>query len=590
MPKRFSIAVLADRMTIRQQMALLTAALCSLTIAVVATSAALLARHQAINDAQSEMSSLSRGIAARLDQHMADRYREIKNIASFEPLAESWGRDPAVIRGILTQIQTSLPEYAWLGVASPDGTVRAATKGMLEGASVAERPWFRHGRVRPTVEDVHDAKLLDALLRRDAGAAPFRFVDVAMPVFDKAGAPVGVLGAHLSWSFADDLRRTILARQDPALQSDVWILSADGVVLVGPPSTTPFAADLLAKARVGGGVTFTQTGGERAMLTSLSVTHGEADYPGLGWYVAVRRPAAVALAPANRLAVMIVTVGGAIAMLGVMLAWVLSGGVTRPLTRLTGKIDLIGRDPGVTSVERQHGSRDVLQLSAALRSLMRRLGSAEEGVREAHRAVLELQRRADERLKAADERTRRLGSDLHTLQALADTDPLTGLLNRRAFLPFAEDAFAYFRRYQRGLGVLMFDIDHFKKVNDSFGHSAGDEVIRVVGEIIATQLRTTDKVARFGGEEFVVLLREVDETGVATLAERIRERIGVTTVIHGLATVTITISIGAAMALESDRDIQDVIERADKALYDAKSLGRNRVVMSGETAALTRAA
>ena len=96
----------------------------------------------------------------------------------------------------------------------------------------------------------------------------------------------------------------------------------------------------------------------------------------------------------------------------------------------------------------------------------------------------------------------------------------------------------------------MFDIDHFKRVNDAFGHGAGDEVIRAVGEIIGLQLRTTDKVARFGGEEFVVLMREVDGEGVEALANRIRERIGVTTVIHGLATVTITISIGAAMAEE----------------------------------------
>jgi diguanylate cyclase (GGDEF)-like protein len=335
---------------------------------------------------------------------------------------------------------------------------------------------------------------------------------------------------------------------------------------------------------------FTDGRGSRPMLTSISTTHGEGDYPGLGWYAVVRRPASAALAPANHLAWSIALLGGAIGLLGIALAWVISGGVTRPLRLLSQKIDLIGRDPGVTSVERQHGSRDVLQLSAALRSLLRRVGTAEEGVREAYRAVEVLQKRSEEQLKAADERTRRLGSDLHTLQALADTDPLTGLLNRRAFLPFAEDAFAYFRRYQRGLGVLMFDIDHFKRVNDTFGHSAGDEVIRVVGEIIATQLRTTDKVARFGGEEFVVLLREVDGEGIEAMANRIRERIGVTTVIHGLATVTITISIGAAMAMESDRDIQDVIERADKALYDAKSLGRNRVVMRNDAAPMSRAA
>jgi diguanylate cyclase (GGDEF)-like protein len=590
MSKRLSVAVLADRLTIRQQMALLTAALCLLTIAVVASSAAVLARRQAIQDAQGEVSTLSRAVAARLDQHMADRYREIRNVASFAPLADRWSGDPAAARGVLEQIQTSLPEYAWLGVASTDGTVRAATRGMLEGMSVAERPWFKDGIAAPSVEDVHDAKLLDKLLRTSPDAAPFRFVDIAMPLFAADGMKVGVLGAHLSWSFADELRRAVLSRQDPALESDVTVLSAEGVALLGPVGTTPYGQDLLAQARGAGTVVFTDTAGSRPMLTSLSITRGEGDYPGLGWYVAVRRPTSAALGPANRLAFTIAAIGAAIALLGIALAYVIAGGVTRPLMRLAGKIDLIGRDPSVTSVDRQHGSRDVLQLSAALRSLLRRVGTAEEGAREANRAVEELQRRSEEQLKAADERTRRLGSDLHTLQALADTDPLTGLLNRRAFLPFAEDAFAYFRRYQRALGILMFDIDHFKKVNDTFGHGAGDEVIRVVGEIIATQLRSTDKVARFGGEEFVVLLREVDQEAVEALANRIRERIGGTTVIHGLATVTITISIGAAMAADSDRDIQDVIERADKALYDAKSLGRNQVVMRSDAVPLSRAA
>src|SRR5688572_27128845 len=96
---------------------------------------------------------------------------------------------------------------------------------------------------------------------------------------------------------------------------------------------------------------------------------------------------------------------------------------------------------------------------------------------------------------------------------MADTDPLSNLLNRRAFLAFADDGFEYFQRYQRSIAMLVIDIDHFKKVNDTHGHATGDVVIRRVGELIETSLRTTDKAGRFGGEEFVVLLREVDEIG-----------------------------------------------------------------------------
>ncbi len=138
----------------------------------------------------------------------------------------------------------------------------------------------------------------------------------------------------------------------------------------------------------------------------------------------------------------------------------------------------------------------------------------------------------------------------------------------------------YYKRYRRNLGVLMFDIDHFKRINDTFGHAAGDEVIRAVSKIIAGQIRTTDKVARFGGEEFVVLLRETDAQGAENLANRIREAIGATVVTQGLSQIELTISVGAAIVCEQDRDIEDVIERADKALYAAKSSGRNRVVLA----------
>jgi diguanylate cyclase (GGDEF)-like protein len=105
-------------------------------------------------------------------------------------------------------------------------------------------------------------------------------------------------------------------------------------------------------------------------------------------------------------------------------------------------------------------------------------------------------------------------------------------------------------------------------------------VIRSVGKIIADQIRATDKVARFGGEEFVVMLREVDEDRTRLLANRIREAVAATVVTQGLAYRYITISVGVAMAGEQDRDIEDVIERADRALYAAKSAGRNRVMLS----------
>ena len=131
--------------------------------------------------------------------------------------------------------------------------------------------------------------------------------------------------------------------------------------------------------------------------------------------------------------------------------------------------------------------------------------------------------------------------------------------------------------------MLVIDIDFFKRINDTFGHSVGDDVIKSVGAIVLAEARTIDKVARFGGEEFVVLMRETEKQGPASLAERIREIIAGQLIEHpDHGTIHLTVSIGAAMAAASDRDIEDVIERADRALYQAKAAGRNRVVV-GET-------
>ena len=173
--------------------------------------------------------------------------------------------------------------------------------------------------------------------------------------------------------------------------------------------------------------------------------------------------------------------------------------------------------------------------------------------------------------------------DLVKMRQLADTDFLTGLMNRRAFLAVADDAVAFCRSYRRSMATLMIDIDHFKKINDTYGHAAGDDAIKRIAGIIGECIRTTDKAARFGGEEFVVVLREIDQETALLLADRIRHSIEESTIFHGTTTMTATVSIGVAMFGESDRDVQDLIERADQGLYVAKKTGRNRIFLMPAT-------
>jgi diguanylate cyclase (GGDEF)-like protein len=164
---------------------------------------------------------------------------------------------------------------------------------------------------------------------------------------------------------------------------------------------------------------------------------------------------------------------------------------------------------------------------------------------------------------------------------LAETDALSGLLNRRGFDAMGNEAFHHFRQYGRGFAVLLIDIDFFKKVNDTYGHAAGDEVIRTVGATMTKALRSTDTIARFGGEEFVVLLREIGHDVIMGVAQDLRRAVEIANISYQEKVLSVTVSIGGAHARDSDRDIQDLIERADTALYRAKSTGRNRVSIDG---------
>ncbi len=160
---------------------------------------------------------------------------------------------------------------------------------------------------------------------------------------------------------------------------------------------------------------------------------------------------------------------------------------------------------------------------------------------------------------------------------MATTDSLTGLYNRRHFFDLSEREFARSRRNGSSLVVLMIDIDHFKNINDTYGHQAGDDVLKELAELGSTCLRSMDIFGRIGGEEFAVLLPEtISDNGVA-VAERFRNRIERMQFETIQGALDITVSIGVASALAGKPDFDKVLAEADMALYNAKCEGRNRV-------------
>ncbi|MDB4946463.1 MAG: hypothetical protein JWP97_5997 [Labilithrix sp.] len=166
---------------------------------------------------------------------------------------------------------------------------------------------------------------------------------------------------------------------------------------------------------------------------------------------------------------------------------------------------------------------------------------------------------------------------VHKLETMATTDGMTGLFNKRAMLDAAAAKVAAASRFGRKLSVLVTDIDFFKKVNDTYGHDVGDVVIKGIGEILKRQKRTTDVVARFGGEEFVVLCEQTDEAGAQLLGERIREEVEKTTFTTPIGPLHVTCSVGIATFPEGGSTWDELFKSADEALYVSKRSGRNRV-------------
>jgi diguanylate cyclase (GGDEF)-like protein/PAS domain S-box-containing protein len=165
------------------------------------------------------------------------------------------------------------------------------------------------------------------------------------------------------------------------------------------------------------------------------------------------------------------------------------------------------------------------------------------------------------------------------LTEMATTDGLTGLANRRHLMNELEAECARFRRMGNAISVLMLDLDHFKRINDTWGHAAGDAVLSHFSETIKSLIRKTDHIGRLGGEEFVIVLPETTAQGALVFAEKVRSCIHESTVIFETIAITYTVSIGIASCTDRKAENADsILQKSDQALYQAKTKGRNCVV------------
>ena len=263
-----------------------------------------------------------------------------------------------------------------------------------------------------------------------------------------------------------------------------------------------------------------------------------------------------------------------------------AGRILRPLSRLLDR--RLQLDEGAAA------AGDMTVVSVATPAVVVR---AEDGrpFNDAEKELLDeifaLARVADEndnRLRALEERfliLQRENLDLvmknRILSEISHKDALTGLYNRFYVMEKIDSEMNRALRHGYPISVLMLDLDHFKRINDSYGHPVGDEVLKIVGQVLRESCRVYDVPGRYGGEEFCIVLPETQVGNTTQVAERIRNRLATTPLSVGSASIVVTASIGVA-GMDSTEGVlsaSTLVERADRALYSAKHRGRNRVEM-----------
>lgn len=441
--------------------------------------------------------------ARRLDRGMFERYREIQILAQARLSVLTDGSREEQ-RRLIDLTQQTFPLYAWIGLVDLDGKVRVATRGMLEGQSVAQRPWFSKALSGTYLMDLHEAKLLAALVPSASGE-PARFLDISFPVPGKDGQPQAVLGAHLSWDWAREVRKSIVDPVEADRKIDMLIAGSDGSILLGPPGSQGRPAPQAAAFSAGNardGFVVERWPDGRDYLVGYSATTGYSSYPGLGWTVLVKQDLERAYAPVRALRRQILLAGLLIGSLFSVAGFFMARYFTRPLEQLALDARRIesGRMRAIEDNPRAY--REVSVLTKALNSLVGKLLRNEEALRELNAGL-------EDKVK---ERTAELADALQSVRSSQERIAAILGSSQDAFValdlegrvidwnPRAQQMFGWSR--QEALGQDAANLIVPRIYRDDF--NAALAAYRQSGELPLAGRRIERMVRRRNGEEFTV--------------------------------------------------------------------------------------
>lgn len=550
--------------SLRTQMAITFGSLCALIAICLSLLAGEVLKLRLQQQAASSLAAVAHNAATLLNDEISQQSRRAQILARSKELWEE-GLASRSIRTMLDRTQHINPHIVWIGVTDDEGTVHSATKGMLEGSNVAARPWFQHGLKEAFISEVHPAKLLANLLPRTASGEPLRLVDFSAPIYNTDGSIRGVLGIHCSWDWVRDSVERLIQGPGQALQQSIFIFDRHGTLIYAPAGVTePYltlgqtlplnAMELQAASQAQPVQAQWKDRTEPYLTAAAQLPTSVTD---LGWWVVVRQPIETAYASANRILWRALIVGLVVGFFGALVAWLLARRLSNDLKALSHAAQRIRNGEQDVQLPSSKSTREVQQLSTSLSHMTQKLMDSNKRMEQkVHERTLELEQANAE------------------LARQASTDPLTQLLNRRGFTERAQQLLAQASRSQLPVSALSLDIDFFKRINDTYGHDTGDVVLQQFARTIAQRVRQTDLVARFGGEEFIVLLPDTPAPSALQLAESLRQTIAD---LHIDGVGPITASVGVSHWRGSQESLESLLKRSDDALYQAKHTGRNKV-------------
>ena len=495
-----------------------------------------------------ELRSVSAQTARELDLWFKERLYDVRVFASSYEVTENIerarrtdGLGPAGARltDYLTSVEERFPDYEELIVIDREGKP-LATSAQLGGDVHLPAGWLDRVAAGQAViaHGYWDEQLNQSLMT------------IAVPVTAANSTFLGALVANVTYRAV----LTTLLVFAPGESGDLFVIAPDGAEIVSlradarplaERGLSPAATEILF-ARERTPVSYPARDGKEVIGILERV-------PSLEWAVVAEITAEEAYAQVTQLRDMTALLALGLLVVAGFIAYWLGLLIVRPLDRLTkGAAEVAGGD---LEVDLPVGKGEVGYLTEVFNGMVDRLREGRE-----------------------------------QLEMLLTTDPLTGISNRRHLMETMKNEARRSHRSRKSFAILMVDVDHFKKFNDTHGHIAGDEALKAVAEILQTGTREVDHVARFGGEEFLVVLSDTDIAGAAVAAERIRERLAKRSVAVGKRSVKLTVSTGVAEFPIDGDSPEALIVSADAALYEAKRSGRNRVMRasrSRSTAAAT---